>query len=269
MHGHAHALHRASSFADFGQHINGGYQQYNHRHSVSQGAAHEYHGQVVHEQQQQHPGAQMLHRTASMPQHSYYVTEHANPGVATMNTNPMPAAYQVPRQQVERLPLEIPYTAAGITGSLQSSPSTFSPASGRSPSVHQEAFYTHQPPQSAAYAMHHTSPVEQQHPQHQMVQYAQQMPQQIQPPPQTVPSQAPPAQPIHHVQEQYQPPPPQQQQQQEEHWYSGVPYQAPVEVATIGSIPAYSTAGVYDPWSIKPEFDDPSMQLPSARLEAM
>lgn len=250
---HGHGIHRAASFADFGQHLNG-YNQYNHRHSISQGAAHEYHGQVVHEQQQ-HPSAHMLHRTASMPQHSYYVTEHANPGVATMNTNPMPSAYQVPRQQVERLPLEIPYSGAGMTASIQSSPSAFSPSSGRSPSAHQDSFYTHQPAQTATYALHTTSPVEQQAP------YAQQMPQPIQAAPQSVPSQAPSAQP---VQEQYQPPPP----HQEEQWYNGVAYQAPVEVATIGQMPPYGS-GVYDPWAIKTEYEDPSMQLPSARLESM
>ncbi|KAK6824714.1 C2H2 finger domain-containing protein [Apiospora arundinis] len=262
---HGHGLHRAASFADFGQHLGGyGMQQFNHRHSVSSGP-HEYHGQSIQEQQQQqahqhqhqhqhqqqqqqqHPGAQLLHRTTSMPQHSYYVTEHSNPGVATLNTNPM-SAYQVPRQQVERLPLEIPYSAAGLAGSIQSSPSTFSPASGRSPSAHQDGFYTHQPAQTATYALHSTSPVVEHPPQQPMVQYAQQIPQPL-PASQAVPSQAPAA-------------------QQEEHWYNGVAYQAPVEVATIGQLPTYGS-GVYDPWAIKPDFDDPSMQMPSARLETM
>ncbi|CRK43173.1 hypothetical protein BN1708_016968, partial [Verticillium longisporum] len=132
---------------------------------------------------QQHPGAHMLHRTASMPQHSYYVTEQSNPGVATMNTNPMPAQYQVPRQPVERLPLEIPYSAPHQA--MQSSPSNFSAGSGRSPST-QEGFYTHQPTQTATYALHAASPVEhaQQHapqhqPQPQMVPYAQQVSTQV------------------------------------------------------------------------------------------
>ncbi|KAI0136966.1 hypothetical protein BJ170DRAFT_677827 [Xylariales sp. AK1849] len=249
---HGHTIQRAASFADFGQHLNGYavQQPYAHRHSVSTGAAHEYHGQPVHEQQQ-HPGAHSLHRTASMPQHSYYVTEHSNPGVATMNPHTMPG-YQVPRQHVERLPLEIPYSAAALTGSIQSSPGTFSPASGRSPSVHQDGFYTHQPAQTATYALQNTSPVE---PQPQpIVQYAQ-----------PVPSQAPPAQPVHQLQEQYQPPAP----HQEEQWYHGMPYQAPVEVTTIGQLPSYGSGGVYDPWALKTDFEDPSMQLPSARLESM
>lgn len=260
-----HGIHRASSFADFGQHMNGynAQAQYGHRHSISTGTPHEYHGQPVHEPQQQHPGAHMLHRTSSMPQHSYYVTEHANPGVATMNTNQV-QSYQVPRQHAERLPLDIPYNAATLSGSLQSSPGTFSPASGRSPSVHQDGFYTHQPAQTATYALQNTSPVVE-HPPQPMVHYAQQMHQHIQPPPQHVPSQAPPPQAVHQVHEQYQPAVP----QQEEHWYQGMPYQAPVEVATIGQLPSYGSGGVYDPWAIKADFEDPSMQLPSARLESM
>ncbi|KAK9769868.1 putative C2H2-type domain-containing protein [Seiridium cardinale] len=256
---HGHTIHRASSFADFGHAMNGYAVQhpYGHRHSVSTGAPHEYHGQPVHEQQQQqqqqqqqHPGAHMLHRTASMPQQTYYVTEHANPGVATMNTNPVPT-YQVPRQHIERPMIEIPYSATTIAGSLQSSPATFSPASGRSPSVHQEGFYTHQPAQAATFALQGTSPAETQ-PQP-MVQYVQHM-------------QAPPSAPaqVHQAQEQYQPTPPQHGEQ----WYNGMPYQPPVEVATIGSLPSYGS-GVYDPWAIKTEFEDPSMQLPSARLESM
>ncbi|KAH8198662.1 hypothetical protein TruAng_007160 [Truncatella angustata] len=261
---HGHTVHRAASFADFGHAMNGYPIQhpYGHRHSVSTGIPHEYHGQHIQQQQpqqqqhqpqqqpQQHPGAHMLHRTASMPQHSYYVTEHSNPGIATMNTNSIPA-YQVPRQHVERPMIEIPYSATTIAGSLQSSPATFSPVSGRSPSVHQENFYTHQPAQTATYAIQTTSPVESQS--QPMVQYVQQV--HAQPAPTHV----------HHVQEHYQPPQP----QQEEQWYSGMPYQAPVEVATIGSLPSYGSIGAYDPWAIKTDFEDPSMQLPSARLESM
>ncbi|KAK3933893.1 hypothetical protein QBC46DRAFT_430648 [Diplogelasinospora grovesii] len=211
-HGGHHSLHRAASFADFGQHMNGAYnihqhqqQPYSHRHSLSSGGAHEYHGHPSqapmhhhnhhnphdqaaayhhhqhqqHQQQQQHPGVHMLQRTSSMPQHSYYVTEQNNPGVATMNTNPHAATsapmhpqyhhpQQMPRQNGERLPLEMPSfsAAAGLTGSIQSSPSTFSTASGRSPST-QDGFYTHAPTsaQAATYALHAASPVEQQNPQ--------------------------------------------------------------------------------------------------------
>jgi hypothetical protein len=280
---HGHHLHRAQSFADFGQHMNGFniQQQYGHRHSLSSGGAHEYHGhpqhqgplpheqhqpqQPQHQQHQQHPGVHMLQRTASLPQHSYFVTEQNNPGVATMNTNPHAAAapmhaqyQQVPRQGVERLPLEIPYSSApGLTGSIQSSPSSFSAASGRSPST-QDGFYTHAPTaQAATYALHTASPVEQQQPQ--MVSFQSQM------------SQAPPPQAVQQPPQTQQTAPEYQQQHtqaEEQQWYNGVAYQPPVEVATIGQLPAYGS-NVYDPWGPKIEFEDPSMQLPSARIENM
>ncbi|KAI1498611.1 hypothetical protein F5X99DRAFT_316119 [Biscogniauxia marginata] len=249
-----HTIHRAASFADFGQHIHeyNVQSQYAHRHSISTGGPHEYHGQPI---QESHPGVHMLHRTASMPQHTYYVTEQGNPGVATMNTNPI-QPYQVPRQQAERPLLEIPYTTAGMAGSIQSSPTTFSPTmSGRSPSV-QDSFYTHQPPQPGAYTLNATSPVVEQPP---LVQYAQQMQQPMQPSASQATTQS-----VHHMQEQYHPP----TAQPGEHWYNGMPYQPPVEVATIGQLPSYGS-GVYDPWGIKPDFEDPTMQMPSARIDSM
>ncbi|KAF6810562.1 hypothetical protein CSOJ01_06241 [Colletotrichum sojae] len=265
---HGQAMHRAASFADFGQHMTQypmppQQQQYGaHRHSLSGGGAHEFHGQPVHEQQ--HPGVQMLHRTASMPQHSYYVTEQNNPGVATMNTgHHMAQQYgQVPRQQ-QQPQVEIPYSASGMNQSIQSSPSSFSAASGRSPSS-QEGFYTHQPIQAATYALHNASPVIEQQQQPGIVPYPQQMQQQIHTP-QPIPTQAPPPPPQQQVPQQYASPTP--QTQPEEYW-NGVPYQPPVEVATIGQIPTYGS-GVYDPWGPKIEFEDPSMQLPSARIENM
>ncbi|KAL7623646.1 hypothetical protein AAE478_005198 [Parahypoxylon ruwenzoriense] len=264
-----HTIQRAASFADFGQHVNdyNVQQQYGnsssssssnqHRHSVSAGGAHEYHGEVV--QQPHHVGVPMLHRTTSMPQHPYYVTEQNNPGVATMNTNPI-QPYQMPRQQAERLSSEIPYTAAGMASSIQSSPSTFSvTASGRSPSV-QDGFYTHQPPPQPAYTLGTTSPIVEQP----MVQYGQHIHQPMQHS-QSVPPQVSPTQHAHHqAQEQYQPP----AAQPEEHWYSAVPYQAPVEVATIGQLPSFGS-GIYDTWAMKPDYDDPTLQMPSARIDSM
>jgi hypothetical protein len=97
----------------------------------------------------------MIHqRPTSVSQASYYVPDQNNPGVATMNTAPVPS-YQVPR--TERPSLEIPYSAAPSTvaSSIQNSPSSFSAASGRSPhpQVH-EAYYTHQPAHAASYQVH-------------------------------------------------------------------------------------------------------------------
>ncbi|KAH9896396.1 hypothetical protein F4778DRAFT_266310 [Xylariomycetidae sp. FL2044] len=281
---HGHVIHRASSFPDFGQHMSNEYGSHvhnGHRHSLSTGGAHEFHGQVV--VPEQHPGVHMLHRTASMPQHSYYVTDQSNPGIATMNTNPMPT-YQVPRQHPERPMLEIPYTAAAMTApvSIQSSPSTFSPtAPCRSPSVVQDGYYTHQPVQTPSYghgmASATTSPAVEQQPlvHHQFA--AQQVQQQHQ-------QQMGPAAAVHHhhqhhqhhavaVPEQhYQPqPPPPAHQHDDQSWYNTLQYHAPVEVAgpTIGSIPSFGSSNPYDIWSIKQDFEDPTMQMPSARIDNM
>ncbi|KAH6676137.1 hypothetical protein F5X68DRAFT_235339 [Plectosphaerella plurivora] len=294
---HAH-MHRAASFGDFGQQM--GYPvphqqqhpQYAHRHSMSNGAP-EYHGIPEHQQQQppphaQHPGVRMMHRTASMP-HPYYVTEHNNPGVATMNTQQLHPQYQVPRQQqVEGLPLDIPYhQSQNMNPSIQNSPTSYSAASGRSPTVPEGGFYTHRPTQSATYALQNAPPAEHQQPQQgHMAQFHQQQQPQQGPHPHPVPSQAPQAppaaqaqaptpQPQHHDAQQpqqvaqYPSPSPQPPQAvpAEEYW-NGVPYQAPVEVATIGSLPTFGS-GVYDIWGPKIEFEDPSMQLPSARIENM
>jgi hypothetical protein len=268
----------------------------------------------------------MLQRAPSLPQHPYYVTEQSNPGVATMNTNPlpphpsapsMPSQYHQmqPRQGIERLPLDIPYTTAtGLSANIQSSPSSFSAASTRSPDL-QNGFYTHAPAaQAATYALHTASPVEQQQqqhqhhlhlhqqqvqqthqPQHQQLQPQQQHPQQPQlvAYPGQIPSQ-------HQVMAQPSPlPPPREQQQQqqqqqviesppqpqhdqlhpvqqyhppqaqpvveEQGWYA--PYQPPV-VTTIHQIPTYGST-LYESWGLKSDYDDPSIQMPSARIESM
>lgn len=288
-HGH---MHRAASFGDFGQQM--GYPvphqqhpQYAHRHSMSSNA-HEYHAQPMPEQppppHAQHPGVRMMHRTSSMP-HPYYVTEHNNPGVATMNTQQIHPQYQVPRQQqVDGVQLEIPYQQGqGVSTSIQNSPTSFSVASGRSPTVPENGFYTLRPAQSAGYVDHQQQQPQQGH----MQQYQQQPHQQpAGPHPQPVPSQASQAptvaqtpapaqqQPSHESQQPQQvnsypspSPQPPQAVPSEEYW-NGVPYQAPVEVATIGSLPTFGS-GVYDMWGPKIEFEDPSMQLPSARIENM
>jgi hypothetical protein len=280
---HGHALHRAASFADFGQHMNnfGIAAQYGHRHTMS-GGPHEFpqphqaqSPMRSHEPQppQQHPGVHMIQRASSMPQHSYYVTEQNNPGVATMNPGAptsMASPYHqaIPRQGVERLPLEIPYTSGpALGGSLQSSPSSFSAGSARCPST-QDGFYTHAPSvQAATYALHAASPVDQGTPTQMVAAFPGQMAQpQQQPSPQPQHQNQPQQQPQQHAspEHQYQP----AQPRDEQSWYNGVQYQPPVEVTTIGQIPTYGSA-VYDPWGPKMEFEDPSMQLPSARIENM
>jgi hypothetical protein len=243
----AHHMHRAHSFADFGQHQIDGFpmqQQYAHRHSLSGGAQS---FNVSIQEQHAHPN-QMMHRAPSLPAHSsYYVPEQNNPGVATLNTNPPPIqTYQIPRQQMEGQAHEI----------LQSSPSSYSSASRASP-VSQDPYYTHHPVQSTTYALHNSSPIEQQQP---MIQY-QQIPQQHLAQQQAQPMPAPVPQP-RQVHEQYQPAAPQEGQ-----WYDNVAYQPPVEV--ISQIHSFPQAQVFhNPWIQKLDtFDDPSLQMPSARLE--
>ncbi|TLS26291.1 hypothetical protein PpBr36_04395 [Pyricularia pennisetigena] len=254
-----HALHRAQSFADFGQMNHFGLQQqYGHRQTISQGA-HEYHGQQFHHA---HPDMNMVHRTAGVPTQPYYVTDQSNPGVATMNTNTVQQSYhhQVPRQQTVdgRLNLEVVTSApSAMPSSIQSSPSSFSAGSGRSPTA-QDGYYTHQA-QAATYALHaahaaSTSPVEAQTP---MVPYPQAMAQ--------MPQQGHQTHTAPNVHEQFAH---QAQTGAEEGWYNGV-YQSPVEVTTMGQMQTYGSVA-YDPWSgMKAEFEDTSIQMPSARIENM
>lgn len=279
MNHHSHFVQRAQSFAEYGQHMPSGYgmpQPYAHRHSLS-GGPHDYHGMPPqhhsphpgHEQpsQQQHHGVQMLQRTPSLPQHSYFVAEQGNPGVATMNTNPHPSAapmhpqyqhQQMPRQGGERLPLEIPYSSPA--NGIQNSPSSYSAASGTSST--QEGFYTHAPTaQAATYALHAASPVEQQQPQ-QMTAYPGHPQGQVMsqaPPPAS--AQQPPSQP----QSATTPYPEPHGQPQAPQWYSSIPYQAPAEVTSIGPIPSFTAE--YEPW--KMEYADVGVQMPSARIQDM
>lgn len=249
------AMHRAATFSDFGQHMNGyplnqQQQEQYHRHSVSSGIPHEYHDQAVSEHS---TDLQMVNRTSSMPQ-PYYVTDQGNANIAAMNTNPIHSQYHLAHQHVERPVVEIPYSAPGITASVQSSPNSFSPVSGRSPSM-QGSYYTHQPSHPAAYALHGASPTDsQQPPSH----YPQQVQQTIDESQHTIIGQT----------RQNQNPTTGHYHQNPDHpgneqWYQCPP---PIEVTTIGQLPPYG-AGVYDLYGPKIEFDDPSMQLPSSRLE--
>ncbi|RDW65021.1 hypothetical protein BP6252_10672 [Coleophoma cylindrospora] len=234
---HGHQMHRAHSFADFGQQQDAFHmQQYGHRHSLSGGAP-QY--PTIHEHPNHHPG-HMMHRNPSLQTHSsYYVPEQNNPGVATLNTNPAPIqTYQIPRQQ-------------GAQEMLQSSPSSYSSASRASP-VSQEPYYTHHPAQTATYALHsqHNSPVDQQP----MVHYQQQLPQQH-PMPTPIPQAVQVPEPYH-------------QQPQGGQWYENVAYQPPVEVISHIGHPYGQNNVFHDPWAQKLEaFDDPSLQMPSARIE--
>ncbi|KAJ4306745.1 hypothetical protein N0V88_000111 [Collariella sp. IMI 366227] len=209
--------------------------------------------------------------TKSMQQHNYFVPDQNNPGVATMNPNPTPQPHfnphQVPRQGVDRLPLEIPQFQSGM--GLPSSMSTESPGSfsAHSPAG-QDGFYTHAPPaQTPSYAMQTTpSPVQphQQQP-HMMYNPADMAPrammahttqqplrpmQQRQPSPQEAitPQEATPAPQhqqlpsYHHLNQQQ----PQQAQPQQQHQPQHQPQQQQQQQSQ-GSLPGWYEAMTYQP----------------------
>ena len=246
---HGHQLHRAHSFADFGQgHLDGfsAQQTYGQRHSVSGGAHHFSQSIPEHYLPHQTP---MLHRAPSLPAHpSYYTPEQNYPGVATLNTNPHIQTYHLPRHRSSQ-------------EMLQSSPSTYSSASRASP-VSQEAYYTHQPAQAATYALQNIAPIEQQPGQYEQQQQQQQQLALHMSRPQSIQTLAPQ---VIQVQDQYHP-----TSQQDGHWYDQVPNQAPVQVIT--HVQAYPQQQIFqapwknDPWKIE-TYDDPSLQMPSARVE--
>ncbi|KAK4140805.1 uncharacterized protein C8A04DRAFT_31677 [Dichotomopilus funicola] len=299
-----HQAQRAAAFANLGQQM-GAYdmtQQYNgHRPSISSNGGGEYNGPAGLGQTQlhaqQHPGMQMLQRTGNIPHHNYFITEENNPAVATMNANQRTAVHhqqyqQIPRQGVGRLPLNIPYQGNAELGLPHHNPDGFPPAATRSP---QEGggFYTHVPPgQDSTFALHAASPVTQQATQ--MMPFPGQVPSPQAAagtimahaaPQQAAPEQQPQQQQQQRQQQraqtaqqqQQQPQQHQQQAQQQQaaapqQWYDAAQYQPPLDVAvpTIGTMPAYGIGGSFDPWGdAKIEFDDPTMQLPSARVDNM
>lgn len=140
-----HQIHRAHSFADFGQQQLDGFplpQAYAHRHSLSSG-----HPAFNSPITEHNP---LMGRAPSLPAHSsYYVPEQNNPGVATLNTNPPPLqTYHIPRHQHSQ-------------EMLQSSPSSYSPVSRASP-MPGEAYYGQPTGQVSTYALQNSPSAEQQ-----------------------------------------------------------------------------------------------------------
>lgn len=243
---HHQAIQRSHSFAEFG-HQNHGYvvsDGYPPRQSLSQSPQH-YQHRPLHDH---HHAQEILQRQPVILQHPYYVPEQNNPGVATMNTNPSIhiQAYMA-RPMPER---QISYTTQPIP---DDNSDNYSSVSTRTPPP-PDLYYEHQPVQKYDYPVHNQQPIE-----HTVIQYQQH----AQGPmvhvlPQPIPNHPSPAIPQTH--QQY------QQQSPQEQWFSNAPYQEPV--AVISAINSYASTGLYDPWQVKMEaFDDPTMQLPSARCE--
>jgi metal regulatory transcription factor 1 len=140
-----HQIHRAHSFADFGQQQLDGFplsQAYGHRHSLSGGNP-AFNSPIP----EQNP---MMARAPSLPAHSsYYVPEQNNPGIATLNTNPSPLqTYHIPRHQHSQ-------------EMLQSSPSSYSPLSRASP-IPGEPYYAQPTAQVSTYSLRNSPSAEQQ-----------------------------------------------------------------------------------------------------------
>lgn len=187
-----HSMNRANSFHDFQSQMAYNMQFAAHRHSVPADAS-----------------------AFAMTQAPFYVIDHENPGVATMNPN-MQAF--VPRTAERPAPIDLTsYQGTGLATPMNSSPS-FTPPPGGSP-IMSEGFYTTQGPQAATYALQNATQMEQ-----------------------TAIAQYP------------------SPEADNGSWYN---YQAPVDVSIV---PGYGFE-LYGQGKI--DFEDPSMQLPSSRLEAL
>ncbi|GAP83647.1 putative zinc finger protein 32 [Rosellinia necatrix] len=237
-------LHRSTPFAEFEHHVDeyGAQNQYGHRHGIPSTDAHGYPEATVPEQHETNP---MFNRM-QMPPNTYYITEQSNPAVATMNTNPV-QQYHPGRPQSDRPPQEIPCPRANLNGPIQSNTARHFPLV-RNPAQQGGYYHASQPLHAAN---HH---------QQQVMAHFQHLQQTMQ----VLPAEIPVVQPVHEVQEQFQQPPSQHADQ----WYNTMPYNAPMEVPTIGQIPTYGSV-LYGDWEFKPDLVDPTMQMPSARIDEM
>jgi hypothetical protein len=252
------SMHRTASYADYTHGVDSyEVQQYmQQRHNMAN-SVHEFHPAAMAEQ------PQTIH--VGQRANPCYVTDSSNPGIATMNTNTLQHVFhnQIPRTHVQRPHLEIPYSAPGLNASIQSSPSAFSAASGRSPTL-PDGFYSHQAVQAASYNLQataaspdHAQPMMQYH---QMATAATQQQHAHHVVPRSSPAVT--AMPTANY-AQASP----HQEAQNTPWYQ---YQSPIEVVTIGQLPAFGT-GMYDLFDgPKIEFEDPTMPLPSSnRIETL
>ncbi|KAI8411137.1 hypothetical protein FOFC_07731 [Fusarium oxysporum] len=165
-------------------------------------------------------------------------------------TNAAQPHHQLP-QRGERPPIELPYSTLAIAASIRSSPRTFSATLVSSPRL-QECFY--------AYLLGNQTEYAQADSQQSIIQHQQPIQHLMSQSRQPVVFQA---QPIYAAAASYSPQ--KSAQAQQEHRLN---YDLPIEVRTIGQLPAYGTA-VYDPYGPKIEVGDPSMQLPSSRFASL
>ncbi|KAI1471952.1 uncharacterized protein F4812DRAFT_200271 [Daldinia caldariorum] len=225
------------------------------------------------------PGASMYGNPAGIPDCYRYVPEQDNPGIATLNTDPMQQC-RMPKQQSEQPSLENPYAVPDMVNPIQNSHGGFTtPVPGPSPSS-QGGYYGRVPPHTTAYSLGSTPAVYppkmhffQQVPQpdHSSSLQSQVSPRQhLQPRPSPMQQVQPQAAPIQQVQSPgYDQSPP----KHENEWiYPAAeqlptPYQPPAVVSPVFDLRTFGLGGF--PWAFKPDLGDPSMQMPSDRINEM
>ncbi|KAH7186785.1 hypothetical protein DER44DRAFT_858203 [Fusarium oxysporum] len=232
--------HGPTSYADFDQPVHGQLmpQQYANRHGIPSNVPRESHGQPI---PNYYVDAPTRRRTMTTPGQKHLITERSNPGILTMADTARPH-HQLP-QQVERLPIELPYSTLAIAAPIQTSPSIFSTTPASRPEV-QECLCKYLLGKEPEYAQADS--------QQSMIQYQQHIQNLISQPQQPVTSQA---QTIHAPADNHSFQISAQSQQ--EKWSS---YVLPIEATTIRQLPAFGNA-VYDSYEAKIEVDDPLMQL--------
>ncbi|KAI1780790.1 hypothetical protein F4818DRAFT_17269 [Hypoxylon cercidicola] len=278
---------------------------YHQRHSISAGGPPGYNCEPIQQAPiQQDSGAQMLQRTPSVTRQPYFVTERNNPGVATMNTQTAyPEQYtlepsyqnmnQMPRRQPEQLGIGMPYQNTNMAGanmvannmagprmagptrnSPNVTPTEFKTEFKADPSVQSpDGFYTHRPRtpyreppanmsdySSYSSALHQALQVSRGDPQVAQALLAYQGPQPPQAPHNVPASQGPQVSQTQQIPGTYLPP----STQGNEQWYR---YQEPVDVGTMNQVPAFGD-GMFA-WDIKPIVADPTMQMPSDRINEL
>jgi hypothetical protein len=238
-------LHPAITYADLHQQAHDQHmpQQYSNQYGIPSNLPQDFHGQPI---PNYYVSTSTPHRTTTLPRQIYHVTERSNPGIITM-TNAATPHHQLP-QQVERPPIELPYSTLPIEACIRSSHRTFS-AMPVSSHMAQECFDTNLLGKQPEYAQADSrlSIIQRQElMQYLMSQFQQPVASQAQP------VHAPAASHSH-----------QKSVQAQQEQCSN--YDLPIEVRTIGQLQTYGTA-VYNPYGAEIEVGDPSMQLPSSRL---
>lgn len=206
----------------------------------------------------QNTGVQVIHDIHNMTQAPMYVTDQGNPRVATMNSNAIPRTYYLHQQQEDHPRIDIPCTVHEFHVGDQHSPSNLSAASYQSSQFNDEG-PSGQTTNSTTSSFCDAASTDECQP---LAQYAPPMSQQIDSAQRSMscPSQEVALQDAtSHLQEI-------SSAMATRGWAN---FQPSIEVTTIGHLPIFGSGlhGLF--LGPKLGFEDPSMQLPSARLESL